>query len=67
MRVQILVLCVYQLINLSLSLCPNATTYSGLLIDSLGPRWAKAYDIWIALTVFGTSKYTQKTTHSCEK
>eukprot|EP01046_Picozoa_sp_COSAG06_P056531 COSAG06_NODE_10721_length_1629_cov_143.977124_1_plen_267_part_00 len=29
----VLVLCVFQLINLSLSLCPNATTYSGLLVD----------------------------------
>lgn len=56
LRLQVLVLCVYQLINLALSLCPNATTYSGLLNDSLGPRWAKAYDIWIALTIFGTSK-----------
>ena len=53
---QVLVLCVYQLINLSLSLCPNATTYSGLLADALGPRWAKAYDLWIALTIFGTSE-----------
>ena len=53
-------LCVYQLINLSLSLCPNATTYSGLLADSLGPRWAKAYDIWIALTIFGTSEHSYR-------
>lgn len=51
----VLVLAVYHLVNLSLNLCPTATTYSGLLADSLGPKWAKAYDVWVAVTVFGTT------------
>ena len=35
----LLVLAVYQLINMSLELCPAAVTYSGLLAHSLGPGW----------------------------
>mgnify|MGYP004079431081 CR=1 FL=1 len=35
----LLVLAVYQLINMSLELCPAAVTYSGLLASSLGPGW----------------------------
>ena len=40
----LLVLAVYQLINMSLELCPAAVTYSGLLAHSLGPGWCAQTD-----------------------
>ena len=39
----------------ALALCPGATTYSGLVAAGVGPGWAKAYDVWLAATVFGTT------------
>ena len=51
----LLVTAVYMLVNASIEMCPAATTYSGLLTDSLGQRWSRAYDAWICVTVFGTT------------
>ena len=50
-----LVCTVFLLINAALEMCPSATTYSGLLTDSLGKRWSLAYDAWIVATIFGTT------------
>ena len=45
----------YLIVAAALEFCPEATTYSGLISAGVGPRWARAYDVWLAATVFGTT------------